>query len=167
MIVVSDSTPLITLMKAMRLDVLCDLFGEVCIPEAVFAELTTNEKYPGEAIMIRESNFIKVVAVNKSESVSLLQRATGLDRGESEAIVYADDHHADFLLMDEVAGRTVAQKMNIPIMGSIGVLVNAYRRGLMSAANVETAFEKIRAANRQISEKLIQNALSIVHEDSQ
>ena len=86
---------------------------------------------------------------------------------ESEAIVYADDHHADFLLMDEAAGRTVAQKMNIPIMGSVGVLVNAYRRGLMSAADIETAFEKIRAANRQISEKLIQDALSIVHKDSQ
>ena len=42
MIVVSDSTPLITLMKAGRLDLLKSLFGEVLIPEAVFAEVTSN-----------------------------------------------------------------------------------------------------------------------------
>ena len=39
MIVVSDSTPLITLMKAARIDLLHDLFGEIVIPEAVYREL--------------------------------------------------------------------------------------------------------------------------------
>ena len=41
MIVVSDTTPLITLMKADRLAILHKLFGEILIPEAVFSELTT------------------------------------------------------------------------------------------------------------------------------
>lgn len=36
MIVVSDTTPLVTLMKAGRLSILYSLFGEVRIPEAVF-----------------------------------------------------------------------------------------------------------------------------------
>ncbi len=36
MIVVSDSTPLITLMKAEKLYILQRLFGEVLIPETVF-----------------------------------------------------------------------------------------------------------------------------------
>lgn len=34
MIVVSDSTPLITLMKAAGIDLLHELFGEIVIPEA-------------------------------------------------------------------------------------------------------------------------------------
>ena len=38
MIVVSDSTPLITLMKTEQLDLLHHLFGEVIIPAAVFQE---------------------------------------------------------------------------------------------------------------------------------
>ena len=46
MIVVSDSTPLITLMKAGQLDVLCKLFGDVLIPQAVYSELTRNENFP-------------------------------------------------------------------------------------------------------------------------
>lgn len=40
MIVVSDTTPLISLMKADSLQLLEPLFKEVLIPEAVFAELT-------------------------------------------------------------------------------------------------------------------------------
>ena len=55
MIVVSDSTPLITLMKAARIDLLHDLFGEIVIPEAVYQELTVNSKFPNEAKTIQES----------------------------------------------------------------------------------------------------------------
>lgn len=57
MIVVSDSTPLITLMKAMQLDILYKLFGEIIIPEAVFQELTKNGNFPDEAKQIRDSEF--------------------------------------------------------------------------------------------------------------
>ena len=39
MIVVSDTTPLISLLKTGRLDTLEKLFGEVRIPDAVFEEL--------------------------------------------------------------------------------------------------------------------------------
>ena len=53
-IVVSDSTPLISLMKADLLDLLAGLFGEVLIPEAVFQEVTTNEEFKDEAEKIKE-----------------------------------------------------------------------------------------------------------------
>lgn len=43
MIVVSDTTPLISLSKINRLDLLEKLFGEVLIPQAVFNELTVDE----------------------------------------------------------------------------------------------------------------------------
>mgnify|MGYP007123077859 FL=1 len=38
MIVVSDTTPLISLLKMERLDLLEKLFGQVLIPQAVFDE---------------------------------------------------------------------------------------------------------------------------------
>ena len=62
-IVVSDSTPLISLMKAELLDTLAGLFGEVLIPEAVFQEVTTNEEFQDEADQIKKSSFIHVVKV--------------------------------------------------------------------------------------------------------
>ena len=101
MIVVSDTTPLISLMKAGQLNVLHKLFGDILIPQAVFDELTGNLRFRQEAEMIENDRHIHVVAVEERKLVALLQRTTGLDLGESEAIVYADDNHADFLLMDE------------------------------------------------------------------
>ena len=155
MIVVSDSTPLITLMKAEQLEILRGLFGDVLIPDAVFREVTTNEKFKDEADLIRNCAFIKVVSVGDVERVNMLQRATGLDRGESEAIVYADENNADILLIDEEAGRKVAQNMNLPISGSIGVLVKAVQIGLISVDEGLQAIVKIRKANRHVSDRLL------------
>lgn len=159
MIVVSDTTPLISLMKASRLDVLQKMFGDILIPEAVFEELTTNDSFQEEAEQIRSCAFIRRVSVDEQKSVAILRRATGLDQGESEAIIYADDHQADFLLMDEASGRKVAKAMGLRIMGTVGVLVNAFEDGILTAEDVEDAFEVLRNANRRISEELIQNAM--------
>lgn len=164
MIVVSDTTPLVTLMKADRLGILHSLFGEVLIPEAVFSELTANETFKEEADLIRKSSYITVVKVQDESKVSFLQRATGLDLGESEAIIYADEAKADLLLMDEMAGRRVAQNMKLPITGSTGVLIRAYQAGVITAVEADDAFEKLRGSNRHISEKLIQKALDMIHQ---
>lgn len=53
MIVVSDTTPLISLLKINRLDLLEKLFGEVLIPVAVFDELTVDKRFELEAEQIR------------------------------------------------------------------------------------------------------------------
>lgn len=164
MIVVSDTTPLVTLMKADRLDILHRLFGEVLIPEAVFSELTANETFKEEADLIRKSSYITVVKVQDEGKVSFLQRATGLDLGESEAIIYADEAKADLLLMDEMAGRRVAQNMKLPITGSIGIMIRAFQSGIITAAEADDAFEKLKGSNRHISEKLIQKALDMIHQ---
>lgn len=98
MIVVSDTTPLISLLKINRIDLLEKLFGDVLIPQAVFDELTVNERFRLEADEIRQKKFIVVKPVNNPESASILKRAAGLDQGESEAIVLSDELKADLLL---------------------------------------------------------------------
>ncbi len=166
MIVVSDATPLITLMKAQQLNILNKLFGDVIIPGAMYQELTSNELFSEEAILIQTSPFIRVVYIENANAVSILRRAAGLDLGESEAIVYADEKQADLLLMDEYQGRRVATDIGLKIMGSIGVLVNAFREGILSSHEAEAALERIRKANRHISERLIQDALDLLHDES-
>ncbi len=49
MIVISDTPPLISLMKIGHLDLLKSYFGEIKIPEAVYKELTSNSKFADEA----------------------------------------------------------------------------------------------------------------------
>lgn len=52
MIVVSDTTPLISLLKINRLELLERLFGDVMIPTAVFDELTVDKRFRTEADQI-------------------------------------------------------------------------------------------------------------------
>ena len=59
MIVISDTTPLISLMKIDQLNLLNHLFGEVQIPSAVFEELISNPRFSDESRQIRECPFIK------------------------------------------------------------------------------------------------------------
>lgn len=48
MIVIADTTPIISLLKINRLDLLEKAFGEVLIPDAVYAELTADERFLDE-----------------------------------------------------------------------------------------------------------------------
>ena len=160
MIVISDTTPLIALMKASQLDLLQKLFGKVLIPRAVYQELTSNEAFQDEADTIKNCSFLEVVAISDSKTVDILRRATGLDLGESEAIVYADSNSADVLLMDERKGRQIAISMGLPVMGSIGVLSEAHASGLLTAEAFRTAIEKMQNAGIRLSERLIQSVLN-------
>ena len=159
MIVVSDTTPLISLMKASRLELLATLFHEVLIPEAVFSELTANPRFQAEADQIRKAPYIKVVSVSEQKAVDVLRRSSGLDLGESEAIVFADDQKADVLLMDEAKGRKVAKAMGLYIMGTVGVLLFAFEKNVLTDSEVKKALEQLQQSDRRIGDELIQYAL--------
>lgn len=166
MIVVSDTTPLITLIKASLLDVLYNLFDEILIPDAVYAELSASNEYQDEEEIIKSSPFIKVVSVENNQSIRRLQETTGLDLGESEAIICAEENNADTLLIDETAGRKIAKSMGIHIMGSIGIIIAAYDVGIINADDVRISVEKIKKTNRWISNNLLQYTLDYVNKNA-
>ena len=153
MIVVSDTTPLISLLKINRIDLLEKLFGKVLIPDAVFSELTVDERFQLEADQIRQKEFIVVKSVTNSEAASLLRRATGLDKGESEAIVLTDEWKAELLLMDEAKGRNVSAQMGLRIMGTIGILMAAYEEHELTSDEVRECISGLQRAGRHIGQR--------------
>lgn len=162
MTVISDTTPIISLIKINRLDLLEKLFGEVLIPEAVYRELTTNALFENEAIIVKASAFLKTSAVQNRKSLQLLQAASGLDDGESEAIILADELKSDVLIMDERKGRKVAQKLGIKITGTVGVLLQAYSETMISSDEIKAYLDRLKNSNIRLSESLIQKALEIL-----
>ena len=69
MIVVSDTTPIISLMKIGQLNLIEKLFGEIKIPKAVYTELISNPRFKEEAKQIQDSAFIRYTIVEDIKSV--------------------------------------------------------------------------------------------------
>lgn len=131
MIIVSNTTPLSELSKIDRLDVLQSLFATILIPPTVYAELTTGN-HPA-TIAIPAATWIEPRTVQQVERIEQLLQTPGLDRGECAAIALAEELRADRLLIDERAGRKLAQTLGLPIIGTIGILLLAKKSGLVSA----------------------------------
>ena len=159
MIVISDTTPIISLLKINQLELLYHRCGEVQVPDAVYEELISNVKFQKEAEKILRAEYVKKVVVEDKKSVTLLRRATGLDAGESEAIILSDEIKADLLLMDELKGRQVAKQMGLNIMGTVGILMTSFDEELLSAEEIEKCIDVLRSNGRHISEKLYEQLM--------
>ena len=165
MIIISDTTPIISLLKAGRLDLLEKMFGKVVIPNAVFSELTENESFSDEAEIVKTCPFLEVESVSNFGALAILQKVTGLDAGESEAIILAGEKSADLLFMDEHKGRQIAKKLGIAITGTIGILLQALDEQYMSASDVEKCLNVLKTSGIRISESLYNIVCQHIYKD--
>ena len=154
MIVISDTTPIISLLKASHLELLQRLYGNVLIPKAVYRELTENPTYSEEAKAIKTLDFLKMVPIENVKSVNVLRSVTGLDAGESEALIMYDEQNADLLLMDEHKGRRVAKQLNVRYIGTAGILMLAYDKGLIQSSDVKLCLDMMLDSGIRLDEKL-------------
>lgn len=162
MIIVSDTTPIISILKIDRLDLLKSIFSEIMIPKAVFDELTVNSKFPNEAEKVKNCDFFKVVELSDRKEVDLFQRETGLDLGESEAIIFSKIENANTLLIDEVKGRFVAKSLGLKLMGTVGILITAFKTNLITKEQVLHYVEILKSEHRHIGQSVFNQLLSIL-----
>ena len=127
--VVVNSTPLIALCKIDRLDLLHELYGEIKITEAVFHEVTA--KNDAFKIKILENGaWIHIQAISDSGDKRMYKAK--LHDGEVEVMILAQELKADLVLIDDNAARKTAIYLGLPLSGTIGVLLRAKERGLIS-----------------------------------
>ena len=94
-----------------------------------------------------------------SRAVELLQRSSGLDARESEAIILSDTEKASLLLMDEVKGRKIAKQMGIQLMGTIGMLLTGYKEKILSQKDIIECINVLKTTGRHISGKLYEQLM--------
>mgnify|MGYP000232908060 CR=1 FL=1 len=131
-VVVSDTSPIRALAFLGQISLLETLFGTVVVPPAVAEELRNPARRgPGELPLdLSMHRFIEVRAPADRARVAQLENE--LDRGESEALVLAEEIGAQAVLMDESAGRTVAERMGLVPLGTVGILLRGKRAGLLT-----------------------------------
>ena len=106
-------------------------------------------------------------SVENMKSVSVLRRVTGLDLGESEALIMYDEQKADLLLIDERKGRKVAKQLNARYIGTAGILMQAYDMGLMQQPEVKYSLETMLMNNIRLDRKICNVVLSHIGMDSE
>lgn len=158
MIVVADSSPLISLAILNKLDFLGELFDEVFIPEAVFTEITTTGKPFSD--ILRHFSATKIKKVKNKVALSIL--SDELDIGESEAIILALENNINDILMDEHKGRRIARAKELHPIGTIGILLQAKESGLTEA--IKPLLNELVENNIYISPRLYKHALELAKE---
>jgi len=54
-----------------------------------------------------------------------------LDKGESEVIILSKELKANLVIIDELSARKIAMMMNLPLIGTVGLLIFAKEKGLI------------------------------------
>jgi len=114
---------LIALAKLEQLPLLVTLFTEVHIPRTVLAQTTVKRgSADGEAIHTFAMQSAKPGKTIDNPLVRHLLRL--LDDGKTQALVLAKELDCA-VLMDEKRGRQVARSQGVPVVGVLGVLLQA------------------------------------------
>jgi predicted nucleic acid-binding protein len=143
-VVLSDASPPIAFSLLGRLDLLHALLGRITITDVVQSEILAGGERPGQTAIAAAIRARRIRAI--------------IDR-------WAAIHQSlpCLVLIDERAGRAVAKELGIAHVGTVGVIVQAKKRGLVPAAR--TLFEQLFAQDFRVSAGLINEALAQVGED--
>jgi predicted nucleic acid-binding protein len=126
--VIANNTPLVALWVLGRLELLRDPFGEVLIPLAVHEEFLATKRTLRQ-VALDSAGWIKAVPLANPQRVRVY---TGLDRGEAEVLAPAEEWNARLVIVNERRGRRYAQRLGLPLTGTMGVLLLAKETGLLA-----------------------------------
>ncbi|MDD5321590.1 MAG: DUF3368 domain-containing protein [Methylococcales bacterium] len=152
--VVINASPLITLFRADLHQLLPQLFPELLVPEAVWSEVV-NRTYDDPATRgLPRSPWAQKVTATVDANVSLW----GLGAGETAVLSLALSKPYYTAIIDDRAAKRCARVLQIPSIGTAGVIILAKRRGLIDS--VEEALGKLSNAGLWLSEQLIEKLVS-------
>lgn len=151
--VVINASPLITLFRSGPADLLPRLFTHIVVPEAVWQEVVLDEWEEWADRAARElskQSWPVRAEVTSSPRVA----AWELGAGETAVLSHALANPPLRAMIDDMDARRCAKTLNIPMLGTGGLLVLAKRRGLLPS--VGEGIAKLRDAGLWLSDEIVQ-----------
>jgi hypothetical protein len=158
-LVVGDSSALIALASCRALSFLDKLAASIKVPDRVFAEVVVEGK--------PQSQLLSAFLEGRAETARVEEfviEAGSLGGGELEAMVLFKQLKADVLLIDDARARKIACLNQIPIIGSLGILLLAKERVLIQ--DISPLIEVLRQSDLFISEELLIRTLELAGESA-
>jgi predicted nucleic acid-binding protein len=127
---VLNASPMIVLAKAGFLPLLPKLVSSPVIPRAVATEIRAASTEDPAANFLAQPSWLTVVDLNPALSPLAIWR---LGQGESEVLEYAYRNPGTIAILDDKAARRSASALQIPVVGTLGLLLAAKRNGLLDS----------------------------------
>lgn len=128
--VICNTSPLQYLHQIGQLDLLPQLSGQIIVPSAVAAELAEGRRR-GVDVPVPETFPWADVRVPASERVVRL--VADLGPGETAVLLLALECADPVVILDDGLARRHAEVLGIPLTGTLGILLDAKQRGLVSS----------------------------------
>lgn len=134
--------------------ILLDKIDNLLILQKLFGTVTTSTEVAEEfGKPLPEWIQIKSAQDKNFQSALFLQ----VDLGEASAIALAAEHQPSLLIIDDMKGRKLAQKLNLTITGTLGLIMIAKREGILP--KIKPVFDKIQMTNFRIAPALLEDIL--------
>ena len=137
--VVSNAGPLIALGKLGQLSLLLTLYDDILIPREVYHEAVINglrlgaDDAPTVDFLLRQGH-IRVVGIVLPSPLPAWVHS--LDAGRIEVILLGQQQAADWVLIDNEHARKAARQLGLPLKGTVGLLLDAWRQGHLLAVGL-------------------------------
>lgn len=160
---VCNAGPVIALAKIDRLSLLRELASSVLIPETVFHEVLAKPSLDASRILSASRSFLNVRSSPETIDPSVQFASRHLDAGEQEVIALASSIPAPVtVILDDAAGRRVASRLGLPLLGFVGLLLLAKQRQQIAA--VMPFVEQARNHGYWLSDEILEIAKSLAGE---
>lgn len=162
--VVSNTTPISELYKIGQLNLLHVVYGHLLIPESVAEELSRAQTWPGLVHVIDRTPWISVCRLADPDAPQQLRASyPTLHEGEAAAIVLAKEITATRLLLDDKRARQVAQGENLPLIGTVGIILLACQLQHILTSEGQIILDRLYNGTAYISERLYRDASRQLH----
>ncbi len=168
--VVSNAGPLIALGRLGQLGLLLRLYDHAIIPrqvydEVVVAGLRIGAPDAADASFLIQQGHIQVVDITLPSSLPAW--AGPIDRGEVATIALAEREQADWVLIDDADARAAGRQRGLHIKGTVGVLLQAHRCGMLSLRQLELVLQRAKMQpDLWISERLCDRAFAAARREA-
>ena len=123
-----NATPLIALAIVNQLELLSEIFDDVIVPTTVYNEVIGRGLERAGAQHIIQANWLQIVSPKTTSTLEPL--LLGLDQGEMDVLLLAQERQPDWVIIDERQARRAARALGLPLTGTLGVLLTAGLAGL-------------------------------------
>ena len=154
-----DTSPLVYLFRIGHLELLDALFDQVLTPHAVVRELTRGRGGGAQTPDLADFPWIQTV---ETDATTIPQDLLDFGPGEQAAILLVLENRAQQVVLDDLEARQVAQRLGVPVIGTVGLLVGAKQKGLVPS--VSRLLDQLVQAGMWLSEDLKRTVLDLVRE---